>query len=133
MTNGGDTDYRLKGGVGRGGDGATSAACLCLSCNFDPCPDILLLIARTCHNTEASPNSERKQERREKRKERRKERRKDNAYRGSWQTLPSNLDRHLSSPMPPSSPSPSPPLSHQFAVIRVRARQGMNLKINAAH
>lgn len=129
MTNGGDTDYRLRGGVGRGGDRATSAACLCLSCNFDPCPDILLLIARTCHNTEASPNSERKQERREKKREKRKY----NAYRGSWQTLPSNLDRHLSSPVPPSSPSPSPPLSHQFAVIRVRARQGMNLKINAAH
>lgn len=28
------------------------------------------------------------------------EKNKDNAYRGSWQTLPSNLDRHLSSPVP---------------------------------
>lgn len=59
------------------------------------------------------------------------EKNKDNAYRGSWQTLPSNLDRHLSSPVP-HSPF-STPLPHQFTVIRVRARQGMNLKINAAH
>lgn len=68
------------------------------------CPATLTLaLTFCCLSREHVITLSRVQTAREKEKTREmREKNKDNAYRGSWQTLPSNLDRHLSSPVPHS-------------------------------
>lgn len=86
------------------------------------CRATLTLAPRCCLSrehviTEASPANKPATDR-----ERKSERKnKDNAYRGSWQTLPSNLDRHLSRPSPLYPPTTS---ASSVAVIRVPAGRG---------